>query len=134
MATPFIPVSPGTAARNITKKAHEGLMDRSKYLVDSAIMDKVSWEPQGSGHRLVLPASHPPITREDTPSPDAQGDSLFYEDSNMTANDPPDEPSPTANNLPDVSTVSVPADPTVPATLTIVTELLLGQSWLYPDG
>ena len=86
-------------------------MDQVEYLVDPALVDGVTWEPHGSGHRFVL-----------------------LPDSDKPADNPPNKPSPTANNLPDVATVDVPADPTVPAVLTIVTQFVLGQSWLYPDG
>ena len=130
MATPFIPVSPKTAARNIATKmslVRQGLMARGEYLADPTIVEKVTWEPFGSGHRLVLcpPPSLSPGDRESTPFPDGS-------DAAVTA--PPDSPSPAPENRSNVPAADIPANPLEPAILTMVAQLVPGQSWLYPDG
>jgi len=130
MTTPFIPVSPKRVAQNIARKmgfVRQGLMSKGEYLADPAIVDRVGWEPYGSGHRLVVlpPPSLSPNTREVTPFPD---------NSDAATANPPDNSPP---SLPDVSpqpTGDAPVDPATPATLSIVTQLVPGQSWLYPDG
>lgn len=131
MALPFIPVTPEEAARNIATKmsfVREGVRRKGEYLADSEITEKVYWEPYGSGHKLALlpPTSHSPTTNEAAPS----------------SGDPKVASSPVSGNSTDVtaeatSTNDVPADPPPPATpaiLTIIAQLVPGQSWLYPDG
>lgn len=134
MALPFIPVSPRRAARNIATKmgfVRQGLISRGEYLADPAIVERVGWEQFGSGHHLVvLPLPSPsPTNREATPFPDGSGAAI-----ENTAN-----ASPTSTNNLGASPSpepagDVPAKPSVPATLSIVTQLVPGQSWLYPDA
>ena len=128
MSIPFVPVSPKTAARNIATKMsfiRQGLMARGEYLADPTIVEKVTWEPYGSGHKLVL--LPPP-----SDSPDARGNTPVPESPEAVTTEPLDDPSP--NNPPDVPAVDTPADPLEPAILTMVTQLVPGSSWLYPDG
>ena len=130
MSIPFIPVSPRTAARNIANKmslVREGLMARGEYLADPTIMDRVTWEPYGSGHRLVItpPAPHTPDSHNDTPPPD---------NTNTAATKQSGDRSPTPDDTAETPAVDTPADPSTPAILTIVTQLVPGQSWLYPNG
>ncbi|KAF9778133.1 hypothetical protein BJ322DRAFT_1025232 [Thelephora terrestris] len=130
MSIPFIPVSPRTAARNIATRmslVREGLMARGEYLADPTIVEKVTWEPYGSSHRLVIipPPSPSPVTLENSSLPDDPGAATAEQ---------PDGRSPTPDNPTNDPAVDVPADPLVPAVLTIVTQLVPGQSWLYPDG
>jgi len=133
MATPFIPVSPKSAARNIAGKmsqVREGLMVRGEYLVDPTIVEKVAWEPHGSSHRLVIlpPPSLSLDTREATPFADGS--------ETATTDTSEDNPSPTPGNASDPQQPAgdTPVDPPAPAILTIVTQLVPGQSWLYPDA
>ncbi|KAF9789202.1 hypothetical protein BJ322DRAFT_1017915 [Thelephora terrestris] len=134
MALPFIPVSPEQAAINIARKmefVREGIMDRGEYLADQTVLERVAWEPYGHGQRLTvipLPSSTPsPCECDGTPSP---------ANCNRVANDPPDDAALTTNDNSDPSPepVDVPASPPVPAVLMIVTQLVPGMSWLYPDG
>ena len=129
MSIPFIPRSPKTVARNIATKmslVREGLMARGEYLADPTIVEKVTWEPHGSGHRLVVrpPPSPSPDTREGTPLPDG---------STGTATEQSDNPSPAPEGPLDIPAGDAPVDPEL-ATLTMVVQLVPGQSWLYPDG
>lgn len=89
-------------------------MARGEYLADPTIVEKVAWEPYGSGHRLVIlpPPSHTPDTREDTPFPDGV-DAAATE---LSASQSPDD-------LSDASSVDTPVDPPIPAVLTIVTSM-----------
>lgn len=128
MALPFIPVHPEQVAINIANKMgfiRQGLMSRGEYLADPTLPERVGWEPYGRGQRLVVlpPPSPSPSTREATPLPDS---------SDAVAANPSDDSSPT----PDESDASSdePTKESVPAVLTIVTKLVPGESWLYPDG
>lgn len=130
MALPFIPVSPKRAAQNIATKmgfVRQGLMARGEYLADPTIVERVGWEPHSSGHRLIIlpPPSPSPNGREDTPFPDGS-DATTANPSSPTSGDAPDTPPQPAGDMP--------TEPPVPATLAIVTQLVPGQSWLYPDG
>ena len=133
MALPFIPVSPTQVAINIANKmgfVRQGLMARGGYLADPTILEWVDWEPHGRGQRLMLlprpsvsPASCLPTLFPD--SPDAVTASLT------------NDPSPVPNDAPAVPPpldFAPPADPPTPAVLAIVTQLVPGQSWFYPDG
>lgn len=141
MALPFTPVPAEQVARNIANKmafVRDGLMERGEYLADAAILEKVAWEPHGSGHVLVI--SHPPLVpgvQEATPPPDRDGRTIadpleatppsegVADSLEATSVPPAGSPEPTA---------TMPAVPPTPATLSIVTQLVPGQSWLYPDG
>ena len=130
MATPFIPVSPKTAAHNIATKmslVRQGLMARGEYLADPTMAEKVTWEPHGSGHRLVLRPlpSHSPGDREGTPFPNGSDAATIA---------PSDSPSTTSEDPSDAPAVDVPTNPLEPTILTMVAQLVPGQSWLYPDG
>lgn len=133
MALPFIPATPEEAALSIANKmsiVRQGLMAKGEYLVDPTIVEKVAWEPHGSGHRLVLlpPTSPSATAREGTPFPDGPGAALT---------NPFDASPPTPDNSPDTTPQpmgDVLADPPAPAILAIVAQLAPGQSWLYPDG
>ena len=97
-----------------------------EYLVDPTTVEKVAWEPHGSGHRLVTVP--PAKTREATPCLD---------DSGTATTNPFDISSPIPDDSSDVTPQPVgdiPADPPAPAILAIVAQLVPGQSWLYPDG
>ena len=57
-----IPLSPAEIARNITTKmefVRESLFSKGEYLADSDILDRVLWEPVGSGHQLMIKPDHP---------------------------------------------------------------------------
>ena len=130
MSIPFIPVSPRQVAQNIATKmgfVRQGLMAKGEYLADPAIVDRVGWEPHGLGHRLILlpPPSASPNTRQSTPFPDG---------SDTATTDPSDTSPPNPTDVSSEHTDDMPADPLMPATLAIVTQLVPGQSWLYPDG
>lgn len=154
MALPFTPVPAEQVARNIANKmafVRDGLMERGEYLADAAVLEKVTWEPQGSGHVLVI--SHPPLApgvQEATPPPDRDDRTIADP---LEAAPPSDgvtdssEVAPPSDGVADpLQTTSVPpvgspepaatmpASPPTPATLSIVTKLVPGQSWLYPDG
>ena len=105
-------------------------MARGEYLADPTILERVDWEPYGRGQRLVL-LPHPSIapgTRLPTPfpeSPDAVAASLTDVPSPLPINAP---------NVPQQLEFTPPVDPPTPAVLAIVTQLVPGQSWFYPDG
>lgn len=133
MALPFIPVPPEQVAINIANKMsfiRQGLMAKGEYLADPTIVEKVTWEPYGSGHRLVIlpPAPYSATTREATPFPDGS-ETVFADPSNASSPAPCNASNTTPQPMGDI-----PADPLAPATLTIVAQLVPGQSWLYPDG
>ena len=145
MALPFTPVPAEQVARNIANKmafVREGLMERGEYLADTTILEKVTWEPHGSGHILTIP--RPPLApdvQEATPPPD--GDDRTIADP-LEATPPSDrDGSAIADSLEATSvplagspepTATMPAAQPTAATLSIVTQLMPGQSWLYPDG
>ena len=131
MALPFIPVSPKQVAINIANKmafVRQGLMSRGEYLADPAILDRVGWEPHGRGQRLALLPCPSTLSRLPTPVPDSP---------DAVAANALDNPPPIPNSAPDTSPQLddiPPADPPAPAVLAIVTQLVPGQSWFYPDG
>jgi len=138
MALPFTPATPEQAAQSIARKLSlvcQGLISKGEYLVDPTITSKVAWEPHGSGHRLVLlpPPSHSVVSREATPFPDGP-------DSETPITNPFDTSSPMPNSSPDNSSQPVAdmstdtTNTAVPAVLAIVTQLVPGKSWLYPDA
>ena len=153
MCTPFVLVTPEQATRSIARKMkfiHQGLIFKGKYLFDPTVIKRVTWEPFGSGHRLVIVHQPSPAhgTCEATPHPNGTGASPNpFDDSSSTPNNTPgvspqsvgdksaDPPAPndssSISNTPDIPES---ADPPAPAILSIVTKLILGQSWLYPDG
>lgn len=135
MSVPFIPATPEQAAHSIARKmgfVRQELMAKGEYLFDPTITERVTWEPHGSGHRLViLPHPSPSAgTRNPTPFPDGPA---------PASPNPFDTSSPAPDDIPDISDSAqavddTSPDPTTPAVLSIVTQLVLGQSWLYPDG
>jgi len=117
----------------------QGLMVRGEYLSDPMITERVGWEPIGSGHRLVLlPRPSPTAnTRESTPHPDrpVPASPNPFDDSSSPSDDVPDTSSQPADTPPTGPlSEDAAADPPVPAVLSIVVQLVPGQSWLYPDG
>lgn len=131
MAVPFTPVSAKQAAINIANKmgfVRQGLMSRGEYLCDPTVPERVVWEPYGRGQRLVIlpPSSASPNTREATPFPDTP-------DSAAATNPPDDTPS-NPDSTPDSTPLPANDVPAEPAVLAIVTQLVPGQSWIYPDG
>ena len=109
---------------------HQGLIARGEYLTDPTLPERVAWEAYGSGHRLVVlpPPSSSPTDRESTPFPDGSD--------TAAANpvDPPISPPVSAAGVSPEPVDDAPANPPMPAVLTIVAQLVPGQSWLYPDG
>ena len=151
MAVPFIPATPSQAARSIARKmgyVRQGLLAKGEYLSDPTITERVGWEPHGSGHRLVvLPRPSPSANaREGTPYPDgpAAASPNPFDISSSQPDDIPDSSTQPVDDSPadrpaddspaDLPADDVPADPPAPAVLSIVTKLVPGQSWLYPDG
>ena len=130
-----IPLSPAEIARNITTKmefVRESLFSKGEYLADSDILDRVLWEPVGSGHQLMIKPDHPtapsPVAADlDDPAAETSASSS-NEDTN-TSPKPVDTPLPTTD---------VPAEssemPSMPAILCMVVQLIPGASWLYPDA
>ena len=141
MSIPFIPATPTQAARSIARKMgliRQGLMAKGEYLSDPMITERVGWEPVGSGHRLVfLPHPSPTVnTREATPHPDGSvPTSPNPFDSSSPSDNAADTSSHPTDNVPTgpLSDDTTP-DPPAPAVLSIVVQLVPGQSWLYPDG
>ena len=124
----FIPATPEEVAERLDTKmgiVRETLFSLGEFLSDPDIRGRVCWVPSGSGHKLV-------IDMKDLPVPDDT-------DLSSPSTDPHDS-SPASENNADTSIPTPPGSPTpsppafVPATLTMVTQIVPGQSWLYPDG
>lgn len=127
-----IPRSPEEVALNIATKmdlARQSLFDKGEYLADPDILNRVLWEPVGSGHQLVIKPHHeavPFIPESDDPTAEPSiSPSLDNDDDDTSTNIP----------LPAIEAAMEPSDtPSTPAILSIVVQLVPGANWLYPDG
>lgn len=119
----FIPATPEEVAERLATKMaiiRQTLMLKGEYLSDPAIYGRVCWIPAGSGHKLVVkPEASPTPAGENRSSPvnNLSPPSAISADSGL--------PTPS---------VTPPPTPATPAILTMVVQVVPGQSWLYPDG
>jgi hypothetical protein len=146
-----IPRSREEIAQHIADKMdwiRESLFSKEEYLADPDVLDRVLWEPVGTGHQLVIkprstatPSSNtadPDDPTAETPTPPPNEDDTTSPDSSDTAlSNPTDAPLPDTPDapLPDTGAATELSEtPSTPAVLSIVVQLIPGASWLYPDA
>jgi hypothetical protein len=129
----FVPAAPEDVARRLDTKmrmVRDTLISKGEFLADSTTRERVRWVPSGTGHKLVVKAQDPSTT-------DVTDPPLSPTDSTSSPTDSTSSPTDAASSPhsdDSVGTDVPPPSPDVPATLTMVMQVVPGQSWLYPDG
>ena len=123
----LIPAAPEEVAEWLDTKMciiRQTLFSKGEYLSDSAVCGHVRWVSSGSSHKLI-------IRTEDLSIPNTTNLPLSPVDSVLSPH--PGDSGDTEPSSPSCSPTPSPT-PIVPATLAMVVQIELGQSWLYPDG
>lgn len=146
-----IPRSPEEVAEHVARKMNcirDSLFSKEEYLADPSILNRVLWEPVGTGHQLVIKphrTATPSPNAADSDDPTTETPISSSSEDDTTSPESTDAPLPNTTDAPLPGTTNAPLSdtgattessetPSIPAILSVVVQLIPGASWLHPDA